>query len=157
MRKPVLILTALVFGAAGALACGFGDRSVQTSGSAPTMAPEARSTPSQATTFRLEDVKLPITFEVSGGVKADITYGFGLNQTPNRSRGASTPWTWTTTMSEPAIVATLTAQTTSTNPNATITCRIKIGDNTIEEHSARGAHALADCSTIPHAVTQPDH
>lgn len=152
MRKPGLILTALLFGAAGALACGLGDRSVQAGGSVPAMSPEVPSTPSQGT-IRIGDavknLKLPIIFEVTGSAKADITYMFGFKPSV-RIKGASTPWTWTTQNSEPVIAATLKARTTSANKNATVTCRIKMGDDIIlTEDSARGPHALADCSGPP--------
>lgn len=144
MRKPVLILAVLVLGAAG---CGSGDRSVRAGGSAPARSPEASSTPVPGTIQldeAVKNLKLPIIYEVTGSAKADITYVFGFAP-PVQLKRASTPWTWRAPNSDSLV--TLKARTTSTNKKATITCRIKLGDDIIlVEDTARGPHALADCS-----------
>ena len=49
--------------------------------------------------------------------------------------------------------AKVTARSTSTGAHARVTCRIKLANLVEKESTARGPHAVAECSTMPRIVT----
>jgi len=113
---------------------------------------EPAATPSvviPAASFRLENAPIPVQLEVLGDGPAQITYG-----PPAARLTAATPWTTTidSSPSDVVLATTLTARTTSTSADATITCRITVGRTTLLERTGRGPHAIADCSPL---VTAP--
>ena len=132
MRRVGLALAVLALGALGA--CGG-------PASSPSPSPSGGNAGSS---------QFPLIFEVAGDGAADITYASELGQPSTQISAAATPWTKTLQLSSGAAAApaaTVTARTSSTGKNATITCRIKIAGMLVEAKTARGPHALAECST----------
>jgi MmpS family membrane protein len=108
----------------------------------------APSTSIPAERFRLDGttVSVPLILEVSGDATADITYA-PERGTPSAQVSAATPWSKTFQVSSgAALLPTLTARTSGTGANATITCRIKIAGILVEAKTANGPRALASCS-----------
>jgi hypothetical protein len=152
MRRVGLTLAALALGALGA--CGV------SGGSAASPSPDvsggnAMSIPAERFRLNGTTVVLPLTLEVSGDGDADITYAPVLGK-PSTRITAATPWTKTLEVSSgDPLVGMLTARTSSTSQNATITCRIKIAEALVEAKTAHGPHALAKCSTMTEITQTP--
>jgi hypothetical protein len=148
MYRVGLALAMLALGALGG--CGGGSVPSGDPVASPSPSPSPSPSSIPAETFRLDGttVSFPLTLEVSGDATADITYATGRDQPPTQIR-ADTPWTKTLQLSSGAgLMPTLTARTSNTTANATITCRIKIAGTLVDAKTARGPHALATCSTL---------
>ncbi|MEU4240507.1 MmpS family transport accessory protein [Actinoplanes sp. NPDC026619] len=128
MRRSVVALAAVLFTAA----CS--------GGGSPVPQPSASPSPN---TFKLQDAPIPVQLEVSGSGTAEISYG-----PPAARITATLPWSQTVDAPQSDLVlgTTLTARSTSTGAKATITCRISLGGATIEEKTAHGPLAVADCA-----------
>ena len=139
MHRVGLALATLALGALGG--CGAG---VDSAG-APSPSPDM-SNPASPFQIDGQTVRIPLTLEVSGDAKAEITYA-PERGTPTTRVSATTPWAKTFQVpSGVEVLATLTARTSGTTANATITCRVKMAGLLVEAQTAHGPHALADCS-----------
>ncbi|XVU29534.1 hypothetical protein ACQPZJ_21395 [Actinoplanes sp. CA-054009] len=110
------------------------------------------------TTFRIsgEAIRVPIdvdpwpvTFEVTGTGPVDVTYSPDANGRTTHAR-VTAPWKVTVQAPPyvPASAVRLTAETTSTQADAVVTCRIvstELAGTAFAEDKTSGPHAVATC------------
>ena len=135
MRK--LPIAAVTLTALFGIACG--------AGGADTKGPGAQGdTEASTPADRKAAGTKTITFEVTGGGKADITYQVTSDQ--SQDNGAALPWSKTVTSKEALLVPTLVASSRSESDNSSIRCKITVGGKVVKENASKGAYATVSCT-----------